>query len=144
MIYLVLTVIMLVAMAVSMTIIGMIFKIGLGPYLKNRRQPLSTTQASVISKREEMTESFSHNFERRFGEDIDPTDAVRMEPVEWFAIFQIEDGEERQFSISQPVYESLIVGDRGQLAWQGDAFISFTLPSEDLEQPRREVPDDWR
>jgi hypothetical protein len=144
MIYLVLTLIMLLAMAVSLAIIGTIFKIGLGPYIKNRRQPLSSAQASVVSKREEMAESFSHNFDRRFGEDIDPTDAVRMEPVEWFAIFQLEDGEERQFSISQPVYESLIVDDRGQLTWQGDAFIGFTLPSEDLGQPRREVPDDWK
>jgi hypothetical protein len=146
MLYTVVTLIMLLAMVVSIALIATIVKIGLGPYVKNRRQPLSTAQAMVVSKREEMGETFFHNFERRLGEAIDPSDTVRIEAVDWFATFKPDEGEEREFTISQPIYESLIVGDQGELTWRGNAFVRFALPGEDAGEPRTDktVPHDWR
>ena len=146
MLYLLSCLIMLLVMIITAALIATIFKIGLGPYITNRRQPLSAEQATVISKREETAETYSHNFERRFGEIIDPSDAVRMETADWFATFKLENGEEREFPVSKAVYESLIVGDQGKLTWRGDLFARFTLPGSKTSQPRPEktVPDDWK
>ncbi|MDO8589149.1 MAG: DUF2500 family protein [Armatimonadota bacterium] len=111
------------------------------PYLSSRRQPTITATAAVASKREEMAESFMHNFERRFGETYDPSDAVRIEPVEWYAAFECEDGETREFPIPRSLYESLIIGDKGVLTWRGNLFVRFTRPG--VDRPEKTVPGDW-
>lgn len=130
-----------IAMVVFGAVIVTVFRRAWGSYLADRRLPVMVAGATVASKNEELAESFAHNFERRMGETYDESDAVRMEPVRWFATFDCEDGETREFSVPQGCYEALIVGDRGQLAWRGRHFVGFTLPGE--EKPEKTVPNDW-
>jgi hypothetical protein len=141
-IFLLLSVISLVALS---TALATIVKRGMGPYVASRRMPVMTARATLASKREEMAESFMHNLDRRFGEVIDPSDTVRSEPVEWYAAFNLVDGEQREFCVSQAVYESLIVGDEGDLAWRGHLFVRFSPHGIEVNpnKPDKAVPDNW-
>ena len=133
--------------ALVVTLIGFgalfvaIFGKAWGPYLSSRRQPIVTAPAMVASKREEMAETYTHHFDRRFGETLDPSDVVRIEPAEWYVAFECEDGETREFSVSQTLYEKLIIGDKGELKWRGHLFVGFGQP--DVKRPEKAVPDDW-
>ena len=133
--------------AVLITLLGflalwrLVFRRFWEPYLSSRRQPVVAAQATVASKREEMVESFLHNFDRRFGETYEPSDAVRLEPVDWYASFDCQDGETREFAIPQSLYESLIIGDMGQLKWRGSLFVRFGRPG--VDKPETVVPENW-
>ncbi|MDO8683877.1 MAG: DUF2500 family protein [Armatimonadota bacterium] len=145
---------MLYILFIIMLIIGLIFftlvsytalNRGWGAYIRSMRRPLVSASATVASKREEMIDDYSHNFERRFGEIFDPNDTVRLEPIQWFLTFECDDGETREFSVRRKVYESAIVGDEGQLEWRGSYFIRFYNPSAgpNLDDTPRSVRDDW-
>jgi hypothetical protein len=137
--------ILFVSLIVVVVVTTFVFKKGIAPYISSRMQPVVTSKAVVLSKREETTETMRHNFERRFGDPIDPSDVLREEPIDWYATFKLNDGEEHEFHISQTIYEALIVGDSGDLAWRGRLFVRFTIPEVDSPPPKpdKTVPDDW-
>jgi hypothetical protein len=138
--------ILVLSILILATVMGTVLKRAWGPYMESRRQPVQSMRATVASKREEMVESYRHNLERRIGETVDRSDVIRMEPAEWYAEFECDDNETREFEVKQNVYESLIMGDTGNLSWQGHLFVSFTRPDSDSDgsTPSKTIPDDWR
>ena len=71
-----------------------------GQWHKNNKSPRLTVQATVVSKRMEVTR---HHY----------------------ATFQVESGDRMELSIPDRDYGYLVEGDRGSLTFQGTRFLSF-------------------
>ena len=84
-----------------------------GQWHKNNKSPRLTVQATVVSKRMEV--SHHHN-----------SDTHMTNSSTWYyATFQVESGDRMELGIPDRDYGYLVEGDRGSLTFQGTRFLSF-------------------
>ena len=86
---------------------------GIGRWHKNNNSPRLTVQATVVSKRMEVTHHHDANMH------------TRHSSTWYYATFQVESGDRMELSIPDRDYGYLVEGDRGSLAFQGTRFLSF-------------------
>lgn len=56
---------------------------------------------------------------------VSPTSFDREQVTDHTVTFRLESGEERTFSVEEPVFRLVAVGDQGVLSFQGDRFLGF-------------------
>ena len=80
---------------------------------KNNNSPRLTVQATVVSKRMEV--SHHHN-----------SDTHMTNSSTWYyATFQVESGDRMELTVSGSDYGYLVEGDHGKLTFQGTRFLGF-------------------
>lgn len=87
---------------------------GIRTWHKNNNSPRLTVQATVVSKRMEVTHHHDANMH------------TRHSSTWYYATFQVESGDRMELSIPDRDYGYLVEGDRGSLAFQGTRFLSFS------------------
>ena len=80
---------------------------------KNNNSPRLTVQATVVSKRMEVT----HHHDANAHADHSTT--------RYYATFQVESGDRMELAIHDRDYGYLVESDRGSLTFQGTRFLSF-------------------
>ena len=84
-----------------------------GQWHKNNKSPRLTVQATVVSKRMEV--SHHHN-----------SDTHMTNSSTWYyATFQVESGDRMELTVSGSDYGYLVEGDHGKLTFQGTRFLGF-------------------
>ena len=84
-----------------------------GQWHKNNKSPRLTVQATVVSKRMEV--SHHHN-----------SDTHMTSSSTWYyATFQVESGDRMELTVSGSDYGYLVEGDHGKLTFQGTRFLGF-------------------
>ena len=86
---------------------------GIGRWHKNNNSPRLTVQATVVSKRMEVTRHHDANSH------------MSHSSTWYYATFQVESGDRMELSIPDRDYGYLVEGDRGSLTFQGTRFLSF-------------------
>jgi len=99
------------------------------PALAGMREPARTASATVTAKRTEQAYDYTRLHERRFG-DSDEAAQPELKTMTWLVAFECGDGETREFSVPESVYESVMQDDLGELTWRGPRFIRFSRPGD--------------
>ena len=84
-----------------------------GQWHKNNKSPRLTVQATVVSKRMEVTHRHDANMH------------TSHSSTWYYATFQVESGDRMEFSVSGKEYGLLAEGDIGKLTFQGTRYLSF-------------------
>lgn len=87
---------------------------GLSQWHKNNNSPRLTVQATVVSKRTDI----SHY---RNGNDA----GQYHTSTTYYATFQVESGDRIEFQLAGNEYGLLVEGDKGKLSFQGTRFLGF-------------------
>lgn len=80
---------------------------------ENNHSPRLTVQASVVSKR---TEISRHSGDRNYS---------ASGFTSYYVTFQVDSGDRMEFSVSGQQYGLLVEGDRGELSFQGARYHGF-------------------
>lgn len=99
---------------------------GWGPYIKSKRQKKVRVQAKIKGK------PAYHDFSPMHNE---------FQIVQKELVFECEDGVDREFNVSDHVFDWVDVGDDGILIYQGDLFVGFEArrPKIDTEKLYRDL-----
>jgi hypothetical protein len=89
---------------------------GLAEWADNNRRPVESVPARMVAKRTETSGSVSGN-------------TGGMVSTWYYATFELEDGERREFSVRGTVYGQLAEHDAGILTYQGTRFHGFERSS---------------
>ncbi|WP_049773706.1 DUF2500 domain-containing protein [Salisediminibacterium selenitireducens] len=89
----------------------------LAEWLSNNRQPVETTIAKVVSKREHQTRQSRGAGNQGIG--------LSRTRTRYFVTFEMETGERTEFKVSGNEYGMLTEGDSGQLTHQGTRYHGF-------------------
>ena len=84
-----------------------------GQWHKNNKSPRLTVQATVVSKRMEVTRHHDANSH------------MSHSSTWYYATFQVESGDRMEFSVNGKEYGLLAEGDTGKLTFQGTRYLSF-------------------
>jgi len=117
---------------------------GWGPWLRSRFAEPKTAPATITGKREQKEYVVVDDYRlgpSAAGTDEEPSEAAKLETVHWFVTLEISDGTSKEFPVRQSVYESLSLGDHGELFWQGERFLRFVRKGEgsDADEVYRSV-----
>jgi hypothetical protein len=110
---------------VAVIVIGSIFVKavqGVADWSYNNSQPVSNTEARVVTKRTEVSGTRESSSTR------------------YFATFELDQGERREFCVSGSEYGMLSEGDLGQLQSQGTRYLGFTRSPRTQEKEPPAVP----
>lgn len=102
----------IVFLLVAGLVIGLFIAIlvsGAGQWHKNNNSPQLTVDASVVSRRTQVSGGSGDT----------------MASTWYYATFQVESGDRMEFSVSGPEYGLLAEGDAGRLTFQGTRFPGF-------------------
>ncbi|MBP2024309.1 hypothetical protein J2Z44_004169 [Clostridium punense] len=91
------------------------------PWSHNSSMPLVTAKAKIISKR---FRTFQDN--QTFGDMLPSYNYSTL----YYITFQLEDGEELEFSVTAVEYEELQEGQQGKINYQGNRFLGFEVEIE--------------
>ena len=94
-----------------------VFMQGIGQWNENNHSPRLDVEATIISKRTDMSRHYN-------GGDITGAHGVHTH-TSYFITFQVESGDRMEFSVSEREYGQLIEGDYGKLSFQGTRFLGF-------------------
>jgi len=93
-----------------------VMKLGFGfkDWNRNRRQPVLTVEAKVVTKRQHVSRSIR-------------TDVEDMQQIHthYYATFEVASGDRMEFRILSDDYAMLAEGDVGSLTFQGKKFRGF-------------------
>ena len=89
---------------------------GVSRWNRNNHSPRLTVDATVVTKRTEVTHHHHHQ--------ADGIDHMHTS-TSYFATFQVESGDRLEFQMSGGDYGMLAEGDRGQLSFQGTRYLGF-------------------
>lgn len=90
---------------------------------KNNHAPQLTTFATIVSKREEVSQHHE-------GNSGDPSGAHGFRLVsftEYFVTFQTDSGERKELQVQNEVYVNVAKGDYGKLTYQGTRYLEFEI-----------------
>lgn len=87
-----------------------------GTWNKNNHSPRVTAPAKVVSKREEVSGSYSSS-QNMSGSYSHYTD--------YYVTFQFTSGDRSEFEVKGTEYGMLVEGDEGNLTFQGTRFLNF-------------------
>lgn len=85
---------------------------GLRQWNQNNHSPRLTVEATVVTKRTEVTHRRND-------------DGFSRSSTWYYATFQVESGDRMEFSVGGGEYGLLAEGDRGKLTFQGTRFLGF-------------------
>ena len=85
---------------------------GIGRWHKNNNSPRLTVDATIVSKRMDVTHH--HN----------STTRTNSSSTWYYATFQVDSGDRIEFSVSGPEFGMLAEGDQGSLSFQGTRYLS--------------------
>lgn len=88
---------------------------------KNNNSPRLTVEATVVSRRQEVTHHNSANAGDITGAHGFSTSSF----TSYYATFQVESGDRLELAIPSNQYGYLAEGDRGRLSFQGTRFLGF-------------------
>ena len=88
---------------------------GLGQWSKNNRSPRLTVEATVVSKRGDV----SHHHHNNGGAMYNTTSTT------YYVTFQVQSGDRMELSVSGREYGMLVEGDFGDLTFQGTRYLGF-------------------
>ncbi len=91
---------------------------GISTWNKNNRSPRLTVDATVVSKRENVSHSHHHN-----GADNSMTYTTTS--TTYYITFQFESGDRLELQVQGYDYGMMVEGDRGKLNFQGTRFLGF-------------------
>ena len=94
---------------------------GLKTWNQNNHSPRLTVQASVVSKRVDV----SHHRHANAGDVSGAHGYSTTSSTTYYATFQVESGDRMELRVSGQEYGMLVEGDRGKLSFQGTRFLNF-------------------
>ena len=90
---------------------------GIAQWSENNNSPRLTVEATVVSKRTEVTHHHHHTGD---------TGAVHMTTsTTYYVTFQVESGDRMELHVSGREYGMLSEGDQGKLSFQGTRYLGF-------------------
>lgn len=102
---------------VVLAIIVMSFAKGISQWNKNNHSPRLTVEATVVSKRAEV----SHHHHGNVGE----VGSHVHTSTSYYVTFQVASGDRMELHMSGQEYGLLAEGDRGSLSFQGTRYLGF-------------------
>jgi len=90
---------------------------GISTWNRNNHAPRLTVNASVVSKR---TDVSRHSHAHAHG-----AHTHHHSSTWYYATFQVDSGDRIEFSVSGPEFGMLAEGDQGSLSFQGTRYLSF-------------------
>lgn len=84
---------------------------GFSQWNKNNHSPRLTVQATVVSKRADVSSHRHDNHTHR--------------STSYFATFEVESGDRLELQLQGHEYGLIVEGDRGRLSFQGTRFLGF-------------------
>ena len=87
----------------------------------NNHSPRLTVEATVVSRRQEVT----HHNTANAGDITGAHGYSTSSFTSYYATFQVESGDRLELNIPSNQYGYLAEGDRGRLSFQGTRFLSF-------------------
>lgn len=94
---------------------------GIRTWNENNHAPRQSVPASIVSKRAEIT----HHRHANAGDATGAHGYSVSSTTRYYVTFQIEGGEQMEFSVSGAEYGTLAEGDGGTLSFQGTRYLSF-------------------
>lgn len=89
---------------------------GIGQWNKNNHSPRLTVEATVVTKRV--------NVSRHHHSGTDHMSHTSSSTT-YYATFQVASGDRMELRVSGPEYGMLVEGDRGELSFQGTRYLGF-------------------
>ncbi len=93
----------------------------IGVWNKNNNSPRLTVQASVVSKRINVT----HHNHANAGDVSGAHGFSTMSSTSYYVTFQVESGDRMELSVTGSEYGMLVEGDVGRLSFQGTRYLGF-------------------
>lgn len=90
---------------------------GIGQWHKNNQSPRLTVNATVVTKRTNVSRHHHHNDVGHVGHTSTSTT--------YFVTFQVESGDRMELRMDGAQYGMLAEGDRGKLTFQGTRYLGF-------------------
>lgn len=94
---------------------------GVGEWNKNNHSPRLTVEATVVSKRLEV----SHHQHGNAGDETGAHGYTTTSSTTYYVTFQVESGDRMEFHVNGSEYGMLVEGDRGKLNFQGSRYLGF-------------------
>lgn len=88
---------------------------GLGSWNKNNHSPRLTVDATVVSKRTNVSHHANANMQNH----------TSSTSTSYYITFQFESGDRTEFHVSGSEYGMLAEGDSGKLSFQGSRYLGF-------------------
>ena len=115
---------------ITTVIVGLVFVFVLYKIIKtvisNNNSPIETRKAKVISKRTDLRNIGGYqNNVNTYGRVNVGYNTMNNVNTFYYATFEFDNKERREFSIGQAKYGLLAEGDEGMLTYQGTRFKSF-------------------
>ncbi|MDD6037440.1 MAG: DUF2500 domain-containing protein [bacterium] len=99
---------------------------GLKTWNKNNHSPRLTVDATVVSKRMDV----SHHHHANGGNATGAQGFHTTSTTNYFVTFEVESGDRMELSVSGTEYGMLVEGDTGRLSFQGTRYLSFERARE--------------
>ncbi len=96
-----------------------VFVKGIGQWNKNNHSPRLTVDATVVSKRTDISHSSGHHNHTTGMHTSGHTSTY------YYVTFQVESGDRMEFHVSGEEYGLLVEGDYGDLSFQGTRYLGF-------------------
>ncbi len=90
---------------------------GIGQWHKNNQSPRLTVEATVVTKRTNVSRHHHHNGAGHMGHTSTSTT--------YFVTFQVASGDRMELQMDGYQYGMLAEGDRGRLSFQGTRYLGF-------------------
>ena len=94
---------------------------GVGEWNKNNHSPRLTVEATVVSKRMDV----SHHQHGNAGDETGAHGYTTTSSTTYYVTFQVESGDRMELRMSGRDYGMLFEGDRGTLHFQGTRYLGF-------------------
>lgn len=94
---------------------------GICTWNKNNQSPRLDVSAAIVSKRTEVT----HHSHANAGDATGAHGYQISSSTRYYVTFQVESGDQMEFSVADSEYGRLSEGDCGKLSFQGTRYLSF-------------------
>lgn len=94
---------------------------GIGQWNKNNNSPRLTVDATVVSKRIDV----SHHRHANAGDATGVHGYHTSTSTRYFATFEVESGDRMELNVGGDEYGMLVEGDYGKLTFQGTRYLTF-------------------
>ena len=94
---------------------------GVGEWNNNNHSPRLTVEATVVSKRLNV----SYHQHGNAGDETGAHGYTTTSSTTYYVTFQVESGDRMEFHVNGSEYGMLVEGDRGKLNFQGSRYLGF-------------------
>jgi predicted metalloprotease len=100
---------------------------GIGQWSRNNASPVLTVDATVVTKRADVTQ---HHHHHETGVEPVHHHSTTSTSTTYYATFQVASGDRMEFQIGDMEYGMLVEGDVGKLTFQGTRYLGFARGRE--------------